>query len=326
MRVVTALSIIHYFRHFDKVVRRLSSHGHSVDIVIRHTIKRNTTDRALQAYLAETGTARFQKMAAPGSHKWYVLLWRVREMINYAVYFKTGHSSPQLAQRWSNRLPKTAQIAVKIPLLRKVLVSTGVQKTLRWVQAHIPLDATIVRQFQEDRPDVVFASPFICEHPREADYIRAAIALKIPTVVAVASWDNLTTKGTFHAIPDMVLVWNNALLEEAVRIHDVPREKIIVTGAPTFDFWFDTKPSTSRVSFCREVGLNPDKPFLVYLCSSTSITLEGERSFVEELAANLRAQPDADQVQILVRPHPLNAHIWEGFQSRDIHVWPRGGE
>ena len=36
-------------------------------------------------------------------------------------------------------------------------------------------------------------------------------------------------------MPDWTLVWNEALAKEAVELHDVPADKIFVTGAPVFD-------------------------------------------------------------------------------------------
>ena len=85
-------------------------------------------------------------------------------------------------------------------------------------------------------PDVVVASPYIFSLSREVEYVKAARSLGIPTVVVVLSWDNLTSKGTFHVLPDLTLVWNSALAEEAASLHDVPKEKLVVTGAPVFDF------------------------------------------------------------------------------------------
>jgi hypothetical protein len=42
---------------------------------------------------------------------------------------------------------------------------------------------------------------------------------------------------------------NNALTEEVTAYHDVPQDKIIITGAPVFDFWFEMKPTLGFHSF-----------------------------------------------------------------------------
>ena len=49
----------------------------------------------------------------------------------------------------------------------------------------------------------------------EADYIHAARSMGIPTIGYVNSWDNLTSKGTIHVLPDQLIVWNEPALTDA---------------------------------------------------------------------------------------------------------------
>jgi hypothetical protein len=182
-----------------------------------------------------------------------------------------------------------------------------------------------VKWLKTAKPDVVFASPFITAGSVELEYVKAAQKLNIPTLVAVTSWDNLTTKGTFHVIPDRVTVWNHPLLEEAVELHNIRREKIYITGSPTFDYWFEMSPSEDRNSFCTRVGLDPDKPFMVYLCSSRGM-IQGEMDFICELAHEMDRNSLTADLNILVRPHPLNMLNWNEIESDRIRVWPRDGE
>jgi hypothetical protein len=148
--------------------------------------------------------------------------------------------------------------------------------------------------------------------------------VRIPTIVAVASWDNLTTKGVFQVMPDLTLVWNRVQIDEAIRLHDVPANKVIATGAPVFDPWFELQPTVDRASYCRQMGLEPEQPYVLYLCSSKTIA-EDERAFVEEVAEGLR-QPEATRhVNLVVRPHPLHADIWKDYTGR-LTIWPRQGD
>ncbi len=73
---------------------------------------------------------------------------------------------------------------------------------MKRIETLVPPDPGITRWLEDYRPDVVVASPFIFPVSKELEYIKAAKALSIPTVGAVLSWDNLTSKGTFHVIPD----------------------------------------------------------------------------------------------------------------------------
>ena len=87
----------------------------------------------------------------------------------------------------------------------------------------------------------------------------------------MGSWDHLTTKGLIHEVPDRVLVWNDAQKQEAIALHDVPAERVGVTGAQAYDHWFAARPSLDRAAFCTKVGLGSQRPFLLYLCSSPFI-------------------------------------------------------
>ena len=46
---------------------------------------------------------------------------------------------------------------------------------------------------------------------------------------------------------------------EAVEMHGVPAERVLVTGAQCYDQWWERRPSRSREAFCRRVGLGPDR-------------------------------------------------------------------
>jgi hypothetical protein len=196
---------------------------------------------------------------------------------------------------------------------------------LRWLERLIPPDRAITEWLRTHQPDAVVASPYIFPLSREVEYIKAARALGIPMAVIVLSWDNLTSKGTFHVQPDLTLVWNSALADEAAGFHDVPRERLIVTGAPTFDFWYVMKPTPDYGAFVGKVGIDASKPFVLYLCSSHFIA-QNEHRYVAEFARALREYPATRDVSIVVRPHPLNDAIWKGFSLDGVAIWPRSGE
>jgi hypothetical protein len=324
MKVLLVLHNIVHFRYLGEVVQHLCHNGHTVKILFAEGAKKNTSDRALRACLNEVNAAEFEFMPE-GTTNRLPRYWGIRNWISYAHYFRPDHPSRSLEKRWRRHLPLWVRVGVWTPIGRKLLVSAPVQKVLQRIRQRIPIDPDITRRLKEYRPDVVIATPFLKEDSVEVDFVRATAALGIPTIVNVLSWDNLTSKGVFHAVPDMTLVWNQALVKEAVELHDLPPHKVFVTGAPTFDFWFDMQPSLSRAAFCEQVGLNANAPFILYLGSSKSIAPD-ETPYLQQFAAHLRERSDCRQVQILVRPHPLNFARWKSFSAEGIAVWPRGGE
>ena len=44
-----------------------------------------------------------------------------------------------------------------------------------------------------------------------------------------------------------------------------------MTGAHSYDHWFSWTPSSEREAFCARVGLDPSKPYILYLGSSPFI-------------------------------------------------------
>jgi hypothetical protein len=127
-----------------------------------------------------------------------------------------------------------------------------------------------------------------------------------------------------------VLVWNEAQKQEAVALHGVPAERVLVTGAQAYDHWFATKPSLDRDGFCRQVGLDSARPILLYLCSSPFIA-PYEVAFVRQWMGAIRhsGDPRLRSAGVLVRPHPQNARQWEGVELAaefpDAAFWPKTG-
>jgi hypothetical protein len=140
----------------------------------------------------------------------------------------------------------------------------------------------------------------------------------------------LTTKGLIHEVPDRVLVWNEAQKQEAMELHAVPGDRVVVTGSQAYDHWFDMRPATDRDAFCARVGLNPANPILLYLCSSPFIAPH-EVGFVRSWVAAIRssADPWVRTLGLLVRPHPQNAEQWQTVdlpsEFENVAVWPKTG-
>lgn len=329
MRVLFVVRNPGFFRRFfDNVVRDLSADGHVVEAVLYGVRKSKpgqaSPARSLSAYQAELNGFSWGAALARRD-RWRRSLFIARDLINYSSYLQPSRQASRMVlQRFENYLPKSARSMVQYQAVRALLFKDWVQRALRLVERLVPPDRAITRWLHDHQPDIVVASPYIMNGSDEVEYIKAAAALQIPTLVAVMSWDNLTTKGVFQLVPDMTLVWNRFQVEEAIQLHGVPKDKVVITGAPVFDAWFDMRPTTGRASFCRQAGLDPEKPFVLYLCSSWSIA-QDETAYVEEVARRLHVHPGLRQVNLLVRPHPWNADIWRQYAGNIVTVWPRDG-
>jgi hypothetical protein len=179
-------------------------------------------------------------------------------------------------------------------------------------------------------PDVVLVSGSYRHLSEEVDFLKSARRLGIPSGVFVPSWDNLTNHGSLKYTPERIFVWNDAQVRDAVELHGVPRERVRATGAHIFDPWFALQPSRDREAFAQEAGLDPARPYVVYLCSSPNIVPEGEVEFVRRWVDALRSSGDERlrTIGVLVRPHPNPAAsaMWAGVDlGENTAIWPRVG-
>ena len=267
MNVLIVLRQVAFFRFFDRVVRELSAAGHTVEVLFekRHHLDNLSPQlsdavRALQACEAETAGFRWG-WATRRKDRWRRPVGAARRLFNYASYLEPGRQSTDvILKRHERRLPRPVRPFVRSGVVRGLLGSRAGRASLRAVEQASPPDGRIREQVREREPDVVVVSPFIVHGSEEVEYAKAALALGLPTVVPVMSWDSLTTKGVFPFIPDMTLVWNKFQVEEAVHLHGVPPSQVLYTGAPVFDPWFELRPTLDRAAFCRAAGLAPDGP------------------------------------------------------------------
>ncbi|MEK9148361.1 MAG: hypothetical protein AAB650_02890, partial [Patescibacteria group bacterium] len=94
--------------------------------------------------------------------------------------------------------------------------------------------------------------------------MRAARRLGVTTIGMVRSWDNPTSKTILNFIPDHVVVNAERIRAEAIEYGDVPANRISISGVPHYDCYLDTSLRTPRDEFCRRVGLDPAKPFMLF--------------------------------------------------------------
>src|SRR6185312_11423725 len=133
------------------------------------------------------------------------------------------------------------------------------------LERRMPPDPAVLRFLDAVEPDVVLASPLIRPGIHQAEGIKAAAALDVPTGVPVYSWDTLSNKGRMHCRPDRVWAWNDIHRREAVELHGMSPASVAVTGAPHWDPFFQLEPSCSRAELCARHGFDPGRPIVLYL-------------------------------------------------------------
>jgi hypothetical protein len=208
------------------------------------------------------------------------------------------------------------------PIAIDASVRERVEGALADLEALLPPDVGVVRYLASLDPDVVLVTPLIRPGLHQTEVVKAASALGIPSGFPVYSWDSLSNKGRMHAVPDRLYVWNDIHRREAVELHGVPEERVVVVGAPHWDRFFKLGPSEDRRAFCARHGLDPDRPIVLYLGSTHTVCAD-EPPVVERWLEALRGGPvPLRDANVLVRPHPgeSDAPRWTGWSPPDPRV------
>ena len=322
MNVLFSAGHFGFLRNFESTLRLLGARGYRVHLVAD---RRDQTEgqRMVDALTGDFPAFSAEVLPYSKQRAWYPLATGLRATLDYWRYLQPAYDqSPELRGRAHKQAPR---IAIAARTLRHVAAAP-----VHRVEQAIPLRPEVEALFDRVRPDVLVLTPLLYFGSQQPDYVRAARARGIPSVLCVGSWDHLTTKGLIHEIPDRVVVWNEAQREEAWRFHRVPPQRVVVTGAQAYDHWFAARPSTTREEFCARTGLAANRPYLLYLCSSPFIAPH-EVPFVRQWMAAVRASshPILREAGLLVRPHPQNAAQWQDEapegEFTNVAVWPKAG-
>ena len=330
MKVVFVMRHAGYVRNFESTLRMLCDRGHRVHLAFQGKVKYAQLD---PIDIAGRLSAQYSNFScgetALRDDGWGLLGREVRLGLDYLRYLRPEYrDAPKLRERATREVPPSVLARAEKGVTSSALGRAAMRMWLRGVNRAIPRDPDIDAFIQAMRPDVLALTPLIEPGSPQAEYVRSARALGVRTAFCVASWDNLTNKGLIHADVDLVAVWNEAMKREAVELHGVPADRVVVTGAAAFDHWFEWRPSGTREAFCARVGLPQNRPFLLYLCSSKFVAPD-EVTFVRQWVARIRqsASPALREAGVLVRPHPQHAEQWQGIDAADLGaiVWPPAG-
>jgi len=309
-------------------VRWLCENGHSVHVALDPLWSKNADEAAIRRAANEVPNLTFGAMPTrPGRRKF--LKQFLRELLGIHSYLirddqdsfylrrQERYTFSKFPKRISHYVRKTG---IHRLVLRLPLVAQSLRLSERWITA----DSNVLSQIETMSADVVVATPCDMRYGDDIEYIKAAQRIGLPAVIPVLSWDNLTTKGVIAVPPDMLIAWNDGHAREATTHHRIPQESILIGGSPFFDKWFDDSSGVnSRAEFCESVGLDPDRPYVLYLGSSVNISGD-ERWLIDELSNVFASDDQLSEIQILARPHGANMAGWEQLNNgSNLVYWHR---
>jgi hypothetical protein len=317
LRILFAMRNFWYVKLFDSVVRELATRGHHVHVLAERG-ERNESARewneAAAALAAAHPTVTFGWAPRPVDDDWADLRVMTRLGLDHLRFLEPQYAeAPMLGARARRRTPPGLVRAADLPLLRTRLGRRVLAAVLRTVERAIPTGAPLAGTIEQAHADAILITPMLTLGSEQIDVLRTARRLGVPTALCVGSWDHLSSKALIRQWPDRVFVWNDTQRHEAVDLHRVPPDRVVVTGAQCFDQWFDRRPTLDRETFCRRVGIDPARPYVLYVCSALFEGSPNEAAFVRRWAEAVRASgdPRLRDASLLVRPHPKRGFEWD---------------
>ena len=317
MRILFVLTGMALVRHFDEVMTRLADDH---QIVIAPT--KFGDEKQLSDSLANHPNCSVLSHA-PKRSEGQAAVTTLRSARDYLRYH-----DPALAGASANRRRALGNLAhvlsqgvrelpedladLRLPLT--VAEARRLQKTFHYLEGLVAPDPRFEQFLADQRPDVMLITPLVSVGGPQADFVKAARRLGIPSACLVFSWDNLSNKGVMHERPDRTFVWNGVQQKEATELHGVDPESVVVTGAARFDPFFRMTASTTREQFCEGLGLDPTRRLIAYLGSSPIVSAR-EPAFVSTWVEAVRgcADPVLGNAQIVIRPHPRMKAVWQEY-------------
>ena len=152
-------------------------------------------------------------------------------------------------------------------------------------ESRLTPDPACLALLRAEQPDLVVAPSFL-HTGLEVDLLKAARVWGARTVVPVATWDALVSKGCFLERPDRLLVWGVQSRDHAEALHGFPPARVAVTGAPQFDVYAGSMPAGQKRT--------------VLVAGTTIAYWRDERRVVEALAQD----GERAGYHVHYRPHP----------------------
>jgi hypothetical protein len=317
-----------YLRFFDSVIRLMLERGHTVHLVFEYK-------EEAPGNLVETWLRRMERHPRFGwsiSHAWRRDPWfrvarQVRAALDYVYFLQLGEDRvPFLVQRARHRAPRAIRLLMRLPGCRSRIGLRAAAAILGACDDAIPPSRGVQELVRRESPDVVLITPHLMPASTDIHYVRSAAPTGVPTGICIASWDNLSSKQLLRVVPDLVTVWNEAQHAEAVNLHGVPENRVVVTGAQCFDHWFGWPPRP-REEFLARVGLDPAQPYILYTGGSLFPAWRTEAEFCIDWIEAVRAsdEPALRDASILIRSHPKRNHEWRAVdfgRYDDVVLWP----
>lgn len=296
-RLLVLLSHSLHVRNFlaSGCLEAMAARGHRVTLLV---------PRNLMAELARTtGLSRVAERVLPMEP--YVggrVRARLRASLRVASFV---HRRGLKTYQHKIKLNRAPWFRLQVALYRLVQRNWDLERLARRIEVCVGPRRAAPRLIREVHPDLFFYSTLIHEGA-DVELLKAARALRIPSVAFPASWDTLTSKGFFLVPPDYLLVWGEQSVRHAVEYHGFAPERVFATGAPHLDIYGPGIAAEPRDLFLSRRGIDPAKRVILF--AGTTISYWEDEPLQLRALADAVASGELKDCIVWYRPHPRRAY------------------
>lgn len=191
----------------------------------------------------------------------HIFIEGIPRKLNELDYFLRDLASASITTRSRARIKKMRLGHERWNALRLLFWAPPFRSFIPTLYSVIVSQNRYAELFEKYKPDLVFATDVF--NPMDVILMHEAKHRGIRVVGMVRSWDNLTAKGGFRVIPDTLVVQNNIIKDDAMRIHRIPERIIKVVGIPHYDKYREYVP-IDRQEFFRRLKRDPNHRLILY--------------------------------------------------------------
>jgi len=159
------------------------------------------------------------------------------------------------------------------------------------------------------------------DHPKDQQALYSCKKSGLPVIVLAHSWDNLTSHGLFPVKPDRLLVWNDYMVEDAIKYHSLPCEIIDVVGAPYVETYRVLSERANPQHLRKRLMIPKENRIITYACNMNYVVPD-ELELIEFLLEEVR-EARFGAASLVVRLHPTDdrsSYYIERFDQSDFPI------
>ena len=311
---------------FADTIRALIDRGHSVALAVQEH-----TDSRADQYREALDSPRFSVVRCPAhrTDRWSDAAWLLRSLRDCVHYQQPAmRNAGKLQARSVQKLREELRIEADNESVAAALRDLPPQQIARLdsvfalAERQLPVDPMYDAFFKRQAPDVLLISPLVHFGSAQADFVAGARAHGIPVGMLLYSWDNLSTKGVLHRLPDWMFVWNERQRTEARTLAPVPGGSRRHHGSAAVRFVLRAGSSYSarRVSRAGSDSIQASRRSST--CAHRSSCRRASwRSCAPGWPRSAPRPRPLRECNVIVRPHPDIELLGDDHPSDEI-TWP----